>query len=74
MENNWFENKMENQFMTTVRIFLWKHWKCFHYSWLKNTFMIIVPILIATFQIHVTSSHANAPERHFQSISEVIKR
>lgn len=62
---------MESLFLTTVRIFLWKHWKCFHHSWIKNTFMIIVPIAIAWFQIHVSSGHTNGVQRIFDPIREV---
>lgn len=63
---------MESLFLTTVRIFLWKHWKCFHHSWIKNTFMIIVPIAIAWFQIHVSSGHTNGVQRIFDPIRQVL--
>lgn len=62
---------MENLFMTTLRIFLWKHWKCFHYSWIKNILMIVVPIAIVWFQIHVSSGHTNGVQRIFDPIKAV---
>lgn len=57
--------------MTTLRIFLWKHWKCFHYSWIKNILMIVVPIAIVWFQIHVSSGHTNGMQRIFDPIKAV---
>lgn len=62
---------MENVYLTTIRIFLWKHWKCFRYSWIKNVFMIIVPILIAWFHIHVASGHSKSTQVVFDPINEV---
>lgn len=62
---------MSNVYTTTIGIFLWKHWKCFQTSWLKNVFMIIVPIAIAGFQIHVTSGNIRAAETKFDPINEV---
>lgn len=61
-----------NTFMTTVQIFLWKHWKCFQCSWIKNVFMIVVPIAIAWFQIHVSSATTKGSQSTFQTITEVI--
>lgn len=58
--------------MTTVQIFLWKHWKCFQCSWIRNVFMIIVPIAIAWFQIHVSSATTKGAQSNFQTINEVI--
>lgn len=60
-----------NPFMTTVQIFLWKHWKCFQCSWLKNVFMIVVPIAIAWFQIHVSSTNIKGAQTNFRTITEV---
>lgn len=62
---------MDNIFCTTIGIFLWKHWKCLRYSWIKNIFMIVVPILIAWFHIYVTSGHANSTQVVFDPINEV---
>lgn len=62
---------MSNVYTTTIGIFLWKHWKCFQYSWIKNIIMIIVPIAIAGFQIHVTSGTIKAPQTIFDPINEV---
>lgn len=64
-------NKMSNTFITTIQIFLCKHWKCFQHSWIKNVFMIIVPIAIAWFQIHVSSSNSKGVQTNFQTITEV---
>lgn len=63
---------MSNTFITTVQIFLWKHWKCFQCSWIKNVFMIVVPIAIAWFQIHVSSASTKGAQVNFQTITEVI--
>lgn len=60
-----------NPFMTTVQIFLWKHWKCFQCSWIKNVFMIVVPIAIAWFQIHVSSTNIKGAQSNFRTITEV---
>lgn len=60
-----------NSFTTTVQIFLWKHWKCFQCSWIKNLFMIIVPIAIAWFQIHVSSTNVKGVQTNFRTITEV---
>lgn len=60
-----------NPFMTTVQIFLWKHWKCFQCSWIKNVFMIIVPIAIAWFQIHVSSTNVKGVQSNFRTTTEV---
>lgn len=60
-----------NTFMTTVQIFLWKHWKCFQCSWIKNVFMIVVPIAIAWFQIHVSSTNIKGAQSSFRTITEV---
>lgn len=57
--------------METIRIFLWKHWKCFRYSWIKNVFMIVVPILIAWFHIYVASGHSRSTQVVFDPINEV---
>lgn len=65
------KDKMSNTFITTVQIFLWKHWKCFQCSWIKNVFMIVVPIAIAWFQIHVSSSTTKGVQSNFQTITEV---
>lgn len=58
--------------MATLRLFLWKHWMCFKYSWLKNVFMIIVPIAIALFQIKVTSTNVKGSQSIFHTIGEVM--
>lgn len=60
-----------NPFTTTVQIFLWKHWKCFQCSWIKNLFMIVVPIAIAWFQIHVSSTNVKGAQTNFRTITEV---
>lgn len=63
---------MDRTFEGTVKLFIWKHWKCFQCAWLKNLLMIIVPIAIVWFQIHVTSSSGKGAASNFQSITEVI--
>lgn len=73
-ENNHQTHTMNSRtFQATVKIFFWKHWKCYQCSWVKNLFMIIVPIAIAWFEIHVNSSSVKGAASNFQTLSEVNK-
>lgn len=38
---------MENLFFATLKMFLWKHWKCYRFSWITNIFLILSPILLS---------------------------
>lgn len=58
-------------YSTVIGIFLWKHWKCFRVAWLRNLFMIVVPIMIVWFQIHVISGTGSGVSAIFDPIHQV---
>lgn len=61
-------------FCTTFRIFLWKHWKCFRFSWIMNTLFIVLPILLTwalSYVMHVTTKGEQATFDPVDTVSEV---
>ena len=64
---------MANLFSTTLNIFLWKHFKCLKFSWIKNILIIIVPILLCYGQIYVFNAVTNNETTTFNTVSKVKK-
>lgn len=62
---------MANLFLRTTNIFLWKHWKCFAFTWIWKLLSILIPILLIWGQIYAFHNTAEGQQVIFDPMDEV---